>query len=457
MPSSPPTSTPHAPSAQSFKLVDPTPGEGDVTSFEQAREAARAPEAPDSSQSSETPAAPARETDLSQPRDPNRANVIPETVWGDLEKMATLDRNGMRTETAREPAKPVEQFAEKPVEESNNQPSDRSSDVEIEADLEKQVQAFKTLKEVRTAHKEALKRERAWKTEQEALNKRIAESETRLKEFNPDVIQATTKELEAARKRAEELEAQVRVLDYTKSGEFHERHVKPLAKALEAAYADLGEMSVSLEDGTSRKASEADFKKLLSMPAQEAGEMAERLFGKFAGGELMSHRRAVLGLERAKREAVENASKASEEARVRETLEQTQRVEKAQAMLKTRHAELESKFPELFKPREGDEEGNQLLSKGREMVKQLEASHLTDAERINLAAEIQYRAASFGRLFRDNRVLRQRLDEANAKLKSFEKSAPDRGDGSRNGAAVESSDPWEKAGRQLESLAKPMR
>lgn len=457
MPSAPLAPAPHAPSAQSFKLVDPTPGEGDVTSFEQAREAARAPETPDPSQSSETPAAPTRETNLSQPRDPNRANVIPETVWGDLEKMATLDRNGMRTETAREPAKPVEQFAEKPVEKSNDQPSDRSSDVEIEADLEKQVQAFKTLKEVRTAHKEALKRERAWKTEQEALTKKIAESESRLKEFNPDVIQATTKELEAARKRAEELEAQVRVLDYTKSSEFHDKHVKPLAKALERAYTAVEQMEITDENGHTRKATRDDFQALLGLAPQKAGEVAEKLFGRYGASVAINHVEKVMELKMAQKEAAENGDKYSEEFRQRQVLEQTQRVERAQSMLKTRHAELESKFPELFKPREGDEEGNQLLSKGREMVKQLEASHLTDAERINLAAEIQYRAASFGRLFRDNRVLRQRLDEANAKLKSFEKSTPDRGDGSRNGAAVESSDPWEKAGRQLESLAKPMR
>jgi hypothetical protein len=442
--------------AQTFKLVDPTPGPEDVTSFEQARAkapAAPAAPAPAPAKAPATPS-PAREVKLDKPQDPNRAGNIPESVWDDLDKLATLDRNGTEEKpvAAPEPAKPEEQAKVEPDKAAPEPPDDTA----VEADLEKQVQAFKTLKEVRTAHKEALKRERAWKQEQETLAKKIADAEARAKAFDPEAIKATSAELETVKKRAAELESQVKVLDYTKSGEFHERHVRPLAKALESAYADLNEMTVAQEDGTTRKATDADFKRLLSLPAQEAGEQAEKLFGKFAAGELMAHRRTVVQLERAKREAVENASKASEESRQRQTVEQAQKAEKLQGLFKQRTGELEEKFPALFKPRDGDTEGNQLLAKGHQMVQQLEAEDLTDDARVQLAAEIRYRAASYGRLYLDLQRMQKALDEANGKLKRFESSSPDRGDGSKNGVP-EPSDPWEKAHRGLEALAKPMR
>src|SRR6187431_496025 len=72
-----------------LSTIDPTPGPNDITSFEQAKAAAPAPQAPAEPRvpPPAAPSRPPREVKLSSP-DPNRANVIPQEVSDDLDRLA---------------------------------------------------------------------------------------------------------------------------------------------------------------------------------------------------------------------------------------------------------------------------------------------------------------------------------------------------------------------------------
>lgn len=427
-------------------VIDPTPGPGDVTSFEQVKggppAVALGRPAP-------------KEVPLSAPSDPNKPLQFSKSTLEDFDALEKIDDQGTPKAKVVKPeaAKPTE--AEKTAAAAKTEPADPAEPSEPTAEddpaLESQVQGFKTLKEIRTAHKELLKRERAWKKEQAELQGKWTEAETRLKSFDPEAFKATSAELEAARKRAEELESQVRTLDYTKSTEFHEKYVKPVAKVLETAYQDLTEMTVTNPDGTVRQATKEDFQALLAMPIQAASAKAKEMFGD-AAQEVLAHRRAFIALKREERSALENASKLAEETRQRQVAEQAQHTEKFQTLYKQESQKVAEQFPDLFKEKPGDVKGNEFLQKGWAVVKALEKPDLAPEERIKLAVVAQQRAAAFPRVLYVLDQTRKQLDEALAKLKSYEASAPRETDGGNGTASAPPGDVMERAMKGLETL-----
>lgn len=463
----------------SVATIDPTPSPTDITDFNQVRggppavhpkaePAARIPAPAPARQTAPPPVARQTATPPEPAADPTpepadnfqKANQMPDSVWDDLGKFASdvtgRDVSGdAAAATAKadgaEAAEPAAETA--PAADTTAQPAPDDA-AAVDADLERQVQAFTTLKAVRTAHKEALKRERAWKAEQAEVTRKLAEAETRLKSGDTEQAKALAAELEAARKRAEELETQVKALDYTKSSEFHEKHVKPVAKALEAAYADVREMQVTdPETGAVRAASEADFKSLLPLPLGEATKKAKEMFGDLAPL-VLQHKLSLRQLELAKREAVDNASKASEESRQRRIADETRQAERIKSIFDQRSAEIEQRFPDLFKPKDGDTEGNELLTKGHQLVQLLQSSELDDEGRVKVGAEIRHRAAAFGRVVRNLRTIEAELAAAKEKLKAYERSEPREGGSPSGGPAATPADPMERSLNSLASFAK---
>lgn len=445
--------------------IDPTPGPADVTNFEQVRGGPPAPHP-----RTEPPAAPARPAQPAaraatpapepapepEPVDTSlqRHNTIPDSTWDELEKFKT-DVTGaeVKPEPAAAPeGDEAEPAPAEPAAATEEPPAAQPDDAALDADLERQVQALTTLKAVRTAHKEALKRERQMKAEQETLRSKLTELETKIQSGDLEPVKAVTAELEAARKRAEELDAQVRVLDYTKSSEFHDKHVKPVAKALEAAYADVREMLVQTEDGAQRPATEADFKALLTGTLTEATAKAKQMFGDLAP-EVLAHRRAIVQLERAKREAVETASKASEEALQRQSAEAAQRQQKLVSIYQQRRQEIESKLPELLKAPEGDSEAAKVLEAGRNLAAQLENPNLDDESRVRVGTDLRVRAEAFGHVVLQRNRLQAQVQALTEKLKAYERSEPRDGGTPPGGPAAEPADPMERSMKGLEKFA----
>jgi hypothetical protein len=397
--------------------------------------------------------APVKEIKLDAPSDPNRVNEFPQSVWDDLEKFAVDDGQA----TGIGPSTPVAR-ATAPVEtaEGDETAAPTVAPQGDDAEIEQQVSAHKTLKDVRTAFKEQLKREREWSREKEQVKIKLTDYETKFKSGDTEAARALAAELEASKAKATELETRIRALDYTKSEEFREKFVKPVTKALENAYTDLKEMAVTDENGEVRAATEDDFKALLQMPLGQATTTAKRMFGDLAS-EVLAHRRAIVQIERSKREALENSSKASEEAIQRQTAEQAKREQRLQSTFQQRTTELETKYPDLFKSRDGDAEGNELMGNGRKLVELLNDPALEEDNRIRIAAEVNARTIGYGRLLRDFKRATEELKVANAKLKAFDGSEPREGTVAPNGVPEGPVDPMQRALQGLEKFATPMR
>lgn len=437
------------PTPQSTPSVDPTPGPGDITSFDQVKGGPPAASPSTATANGSTaPATPLKEIHLDGPSDPNRVNQMPESVWDDLEKFTVADETGSES-TAKVPPAPA------PEAKPDDQQAAPAQPAGDDAEIEQQVAAHKTLKDVRTAFKEQLKREREWKREQEAVKTKLTDYETRLKSGDTEAARTLTTELEARQTKIAELEQQVRNLDYTKSEEFREKFVRPVTKVLENAYTDLKEMVVTEEDGTVRAATEDDFKALLQMPLGQATTTAKQRFGDLAS-EVLAHRRSIIQLERAKREAIENAGKESEALIQRRAADETKRTTRLQGLFQQRAQELETKYPELFKPtRDGDAEGNELVVKGKKLVELLNDGSLDEENRIRIAAEVNARVIGYGRLLRDHKRVSDELATFKAKLKEFDKSAPREGNTAANGVPEGPRDPMERALREIDKFTTP--
>jgi len=90
-----------------------------------------------------------------------------------------------------------------------------------------------------------------------------------------------------------------------------------------------------------------------------------------------------------------------------------------------------TKYPQYFKPVEGDEKGNELLQKGFELVDKifLDGGDLQPEEAIKLHSQVRNRAAAFGRLAFQNRTLTEKVAALEKELAQFKDSTPKNGDG----------------------------
>lgn len=270
-----------------------------------------------------------------------------------------------------------------------------------------------------------------------------------------------TKRLEAAEKRAAELEDEIRYVSYAKSQEFVDKYQKPYEEAWTKANAELSELDVLSEDGTAtRKATAQDLLALANMPLGEARKIANQMFGD-AADDVMAHRRRVRELSDAQGKALEDARKSGAE-----------RQQQAQAMAKTladevsRHwqrfnAEDAEKY-DFLKPKDEDGEWNERLEKATILVDKAfaESPHdprLTAEQRAAIVrrhAAVRSRAIAYSSLKLENKRLRDQLAAKDKELAGFAASAPNGGNG--KGKAAEQpqpANPMERAKQRLKASA----
>lgn len=431
-------------------IVDATPGSGDITSFEQAREAASAParsETPSPAPAAPASAAPARpptkEIQLEAP-DPNLPNQFPQSTWDDLERISNPE-----VEAEVEAPAPAEPVAPAPTAETALTPAPDDTE------LEKQASAFKTPKELRNAYKETLKRERALQSERETLSKRVTEFETKLKNGNVEQVKALSTELETLRKDRESLLTRVKALDFTQHPEFHDKFVQPLAKELGKAYAFVKELKLNDDaTGQQRAATESDFKQLLGLPAQEAGELAEKLFGRYASMRVLNHRDKVIELKTAENEARANAATLSEEFHQRQSVENTQAQQKQINVYQARREEIMTKHADLFKAKENDTEALKVLESGRQLAQLLEDESIDVESRTKIGTDLRMRGEAFGHVVLQRNRAQAQLAEALKKLEAYEKSVPRDGDHPTQAPGDGPVDPMERSLRGIEKIAR---
>ena len=245
-------------------------------------------------------------------------------------------------------------------------------------------------------------------------------------------------ELEQTRARAKELEDEIRYVNYSKSPEFKEKYEKPYQQAWSKAMADLKEISV--EDpstGESRQVTANDMLNLVNLPLGKARELADAAFGNFAD-DVMAHRKEIKNLFESQAQALDDArSKGAE--REKQMLEQHQAgwktLENQASEIWTKANESATKDESIGKylsPIEGNQDHNQRLAKGQEMVDRAFKENPMDrklspddrAAIIKRHAAVRNRAIAYGPLLHENRKLQARLAEVEKELGQFKGSTP---------------------------------
>lgn len=345
-----------------------------------------------------------------------------------------------------EPAKPVK--VEKPSDQPANKPKsddeelealdaedrvvrpgekkDEDPDPEPEKDPEKEPEKPDT-EQLPTRAKDLKVVYERVKAEKKDLEAKLTEAQGRIKQLetsNPDEVKALTEKLSKSEARRNELESEMRFVDYRKSAEFRDKYEKPIHEAWQRAIMDLDETVVTLEDGSSRKANVDDLVRLSNLPLQQASAAAREMFGD-AAQDILAHRRTIRELTMQQSKAIEGALKEAEERLKTREVEGRANAEKYQGIWRQENETLATKFPKWVKPVDGDEEGNKLLNAGYETVDRFfNDSSLKPEERLKAHASIRMKAANHDRMALRLRRMAENLNSLKKKLAEYESSAP---------------------------------
>lgn len=370
-------------------------------------------------------------TDSAQPPGSNLNNA-----FADLDKMATEPT----LEVPKTPKSPAEKSGDR--QRAANKPKAQPASPEIDAEADEEAATVDSPAKPADTTKpaEAGKPDKPKKPSdflREELAKVKAErDEWKTKAEKPpaeDVEKKTLAERLAERERKlAEYENEIKFADYSKSEEYKKTYEKPFFDAYGSAQNRIKGMKVVSDDGTVRIAEAGDFDRLMKVQDEgDAANLAKELFGN-AAPSVMYHRQRVIDLSDAAKGALEEFRTKGAE-REKRTMEDGAAKQKRRAELwEKANKESDEKFPQWFKPVEGDEEGNALLEKGYQMAFRAfsgEAAKLPDETRVALEANVFKRAAGFGRLTHQNAKLSKELAEARAALKAYEESEPGKGEG----------------------------
>lgn len=282
---------------------------------------------------------------------------------------------------------------------------------------------------------------------------KIAELTARLN--GSPVNNAVLEENKAIKKRLEEVESELRYLDYTKSAEFKEKFEKPYQDAYDDAVEEIKELRVNLDDGNTRPATAQDFQRILQADNQDVRALANQMFGD-AAGDVLAARRKLIELNR---NANRESKRFREEASERERKKAIQAAEEKEGMRRMWDAAIQTvaeKYPEYFKPIEGDEDYNKELAAGYAVVDRAHDPALPTEERIARLAALRHRAAAFRAQVFINKRLKSRVAELEEVVKGYEESAPQGGSGKGEASRAphgESDDGYESAMAEIDRLA----
>ena len=246
--------------------------------------------------------------------------------------------------------------------------------------------------------------------------------------------------LEAIQKRADELENEIRFVNYEKSAEYQTKYEEPYKKAWGRAAKELSEIPVKLGDGTERTATVSDLAEIVNMPLGRARAVADEAFGPFAD-DIMGYRKEILGLLDSKNVALEDAKKNSIQRDKEREAQQNGQLGEIQKTIKETWDQVNREFLNdetygpVFRPVEGDQEGNTRLAKGFELVDRAFTENpnnpqLTPEERAKIIrrhAAVRNRAASWGRLHANYTKATSEIEALKKELEQYKGSVPNTG------------------------------
>lgn len=183
-----------------------------------------------------------------------------------------------------------------------------------------------------------------------------------------------------------------------------------------------------------------------------AATVAEQMFGATKASVVMNMRNEVHRLMHLRSNALQEAQKLGaerEKLRLEADTKQKAVLNDTWTRLNTEAAE---KYPDFFKPKDGDDQWNNLLEQGYKLADSafLANGDADPMESVKLHSAIRNRAAAFGPLAYQNRQYKARIAELEKELSAYKDSEPAAADGTKK---AEADDPmnWEAG---LERLAR---
>lgn len=275
-----------------------------------------------------------------------------------------------------------------------------------------------------------------WKGKATTLEQQLLE----VKKLIPDESgrKMEVERLTAAEKRAQELEQEIKYVNYQKSKEFQDKYWKPYEEQYNKALGELSELEILTESGEGRKVVPADFNEILfASSLVKAKALATEKFGEYAD-DVMGLRKEVRRLHDEQARALKVAREEGVEREKQMAIEHSTQVTQLQSFAKeTWEKAYEASLADqengsYFKTVEGDEERNTVLKKGYELVDTSTRENpldpnLTQEQRASIIKRhvaIRNRAAAYGVIKHELKKALTKLDEVNAKLAEYEGSTP---------------------------------
>lgn len=269
------------------------------------------------------------------------------------------------------------------------------------------------------------------------LEKQISDSGA----ASPDKVKEYLGQIETLTKRNTDLENEIRFVNYEKSEEFQTKFHAPYEAAWQRAIAELSEITITdPSTNAPRQATPQDLWDILSVPLTRARELANQYFGDFAD-DVMGYRKEIKGLLDARQRALDEAKqKGSERDKTRGEIIKKHATEVSQFIKEnwTKAVDDLSKhetYGKYFTPVDGDQDGNQRLAKGFELVDRAfnespADPRLTPEQRAGVVkrhAAVRARAAAFGRLVSMVNAREARIAELETELGQYRTSEPKTG------------------------------
>lgn len=242
--------------------------------------------------------------------------------------------------------------------------------------------------------------------------------------------------------RNKELEDEIRYVNFSKSKEFVETYQKPYEEAWANAIADLKELVITNEDGSTRVATAQDLIALANMPLGQARATAKEWFGDSAD-DVMSHRRTIRDLSDKQNKALEDSKKGGTERDQQRAAEQQAkhkaRAEETAKVWNAINEEAVAKY-EYLRPVEGETERNEKLEKAKTFVDDTFKKNVNQAKTqeerdqiLRAHAALRNRAIGFSVLKHENVSLKAKVAELEKALAEFQGSEPQGGEPAHEG------------------------
>ena len=286
------------------------------------------------------------------------------------------------------------------------------------------------------------------KKERDDFAAKVAELERAKSEGTRKEVEEATKalkaEMDSIRKNAEELDTEVRYLNYTRSSEYKQKYETPLREAWQTALGDIEGIRVTDADGTERDANHQDIMALLNVPVAKAAIIAQETFGP-AAPEIMAHRRRLIELTQARDKSIAEWKEKGAQREVESKKQLESRQTRSRELFESQFADYEKTHAQLFGREEGDEDGNKLLDESDRLVRIALKGEGIDADmgyddKVDLITKAQAQVALRARAYGRERLrvirLQQKVAELEKKVGKVRLSEPGQGEGTSTATRV---------------------